>query len=116
MSVIDTTAEITLESKTLESKTLESKTQTVGQRLMLTFDCIKPFTHKGEDGTETQLQRVYHFNVPYMSPFEEIYTVIDEFKAEVQKQEKLNKENTARIAAEKAAKDKEEAVIESSHN
>ena len=72
----------------------------VGQRLLWSFDVVKPFKHKQEDGTELDLQRVYQFILPYGSPFEETYAVLDEIRAGVQKIEVISKEQEAQKQAD----------------
>jgi hypothetical protein len=104
----------TIETTAQEITSPEVTAPSVGQRLMLTFDAVKPFTHKQEDGTELKLQRVYHFNVPYMSPYGEVYQVIDEIREEVKRQEIVTKENAAKLESEKIAKEKELAAQEAS--
>ena len=99
------------QNTTLEVEATELK-EAMGQRLMLTFDAAKPFTHKNEDGTELKLQRVYHLNVPYLSPFEEIYQVLEDFKKEVKRQEQVSKENAAKARKEQEAKAEQEKQAE----
>lgn len=74
---------------------------TVGQRIMLTLDCVRVFTQKDESGSDVQLQRVYHLNLPYGAPYEEVYSVLEEFVQNIKETEKASKE---RAAKEEAAK------------
>jgi len=88
----------------------------IGQRLAWSFDIVKAFKHKQEDGTEVDLQRVYQLVLPYGAPFEEIYTVINELKEELQAIEIKTKEQAAKLAAEAEAKQAEADVAEVAAN
>ena len=76
----------------------------LGQRLLLCFDNVKSFTHKTDDGQSMELQRVYHLDVPYGAPYEEVFAVLEEFVQTIKENEKISKERAAKeLEAQKEA-------------
>lgn len=76
----------------------------IGQRLLYTLDSYKSFKYKdGEE--EKEGQRQYSLDIPYGAPYEEVYSVLEEFVQTIKENEKQAKE---RAEAEKLQKEKGE--------
>lgn len=86
---------------------VEDTKNIVGQRLMWTFDFSRTFKQKQQDGSEVELTRIYHIDLPYGAPFEEVYDVLDQAVKKLKELEELSKKQ-----AEESKKKEEEPAID----